>query len=273
MIQNLRTWIQSFFLVALHGSWGPEAKGFCNPVLSCHSCALAWFACPVGIFVHYSGYHLFPYLALGTVLLLGVLFGRILCGWVCPFGFLQDLLNRIPTPKLGLPAWTSYIKYLVLLSMVFVIPWFLGEETTYSFCRVCPASALEVTVPNLIMGGTVTVATLVKLGILVAVLGLALFTSRFFCRVLCPIGAIMAPMNFVSFWFVRPAESNCLLCSKCDKKCPVEGKPSERISAGRTANRALDCVVCHQCQTDCPSRRLDAKKREKALKAQSKTQS
>jgi len=108
----------------------------------------------------------------------------------------------------------------------------------------------------------------VTIGILVAVLGLALFTSRFFCRVLCPIGAIMAPMNFVSFWFVRPAESNCLLCSKCDKKCPVEGKPSERISAGRTANRALDCVVCHQCQTDCPARRLDAKKREKALKAQ-----
>ena len=91
--------------VLLHSSWGPELKWLCNPVLSCHSCALAWFACPIGVFVHYSGYHLFPFVALGSVLLVGVLIGRLLCGWVCPFGLVQDWLHKIRTPKLDLPPW------------------------------------------------------------------------------------------------------------------------------------------------------------------------
>ena len=115
-----------------HSSWGPELKWLCNPVLSCHSCVLAWFACPIGVFVHYSGYHLFPLFALGAMLLVGMLVGRLLCGWVCPLGLVPDLLHKIPSHKFVLPDWTAHLKYLVLFLLVFLFPFLWGEQTWLS---------------------------------------------------------------------------------------------------------------------------------------------
>jgi len=247
--------VQALSLLLLHSSWGPDLKWLCTPVLSCHSCVLSWFACPIGVFVQYSGYHVFPYLAVGTALVFGVLFGRLLCGWVCPFGFLQDLLHKIPGRKFTLPRWTSNMKYIVLIGMVFLVPFLLGEQTIYSFCRICPASALQVTVPNLIASGfqSISVATIVKLAILVAVLVLVMFSSRAFCKTLCPIGALLAPLNFLSFWAVKPPK-DCISCKKCDRICPTSVSPSSRITEKVPPNRALDCVVCHDCQSVCPEK-------------------
>ncbi len=246
---------QLISLLVLHSSWGPEAKWLCNPVLSCHSCALAWFACPIGVFVHYSGYHLFPFLAFGMVLLVGVLVGRLLCGWVCPFGFLLDMLYKIPSPKFDLPAWTGYIKYVVLAAMVVAIPYALGESTLYSFCRVCPASAVQVTIPNMITNGleSVNVLTAIKLGLLAVVLVFAIFSSRSFCKVLCPIGALLGPLNYISFWAMNlPPKRPCTGCKRCDAVCPSNGQPFSRIANGVSPNRAAECVVCHDCQQACP---------------------
>lgn len=252
---------QTLALVALHSSlWGQELKWLCTPVLSCHSCALAWFACPIGIFVHYAGWHAFPFIAMGTVLLVGALAGRILCGWVCPFGFIQDLLYKIPSPKFVLPRWTSWIKYPVLILSVVALPFIFGEGTWLSFCRICPASALQVTVPNQIASGFAgfTPATGIKLGFLAFVLGLAVFSSRGFCRAICPIGAILAPLNLVAFWRMKAPTDSCRLCGRCDKVCPVNGKPSERVSARVPANQATDCIVCHECQKVCPHKGAEA---------------
>ncbi len=240
-------------LILLHSSWGPQAKWFCNPVLSCHSCSLSWFACPVGVFVHYSGYHLFPWLALGTVLLTGVLAGRLFCGWVCPFGFLQDMLHRIPSPKIILPRWTSNIKYIVLAATVGVIPFYLGEETMLSFCRMCPASAIQVTLPYIVTAGpgALNAPITIKLGMLAGILLLASVSSRSFCKTLCPIGAMLAPLNHISILTVKPPEKPCISCRKCDRVCPTGVEPSQRISEGIPANRALDCIVCHECRDKC----------------------
>ena len=245
---------QFISLIFLHSSWGPEVKWLCDPVLSCHSCALSWFACPVGVFIHYSGYHLFPYFAVGTVLLIGVFFGRLLCGWVCPFGFIQDMLHKIPTRKIVLPRWTNNIKYFILLFMVFLIPYFLGEETMYSFCRICPASALQVTLPNIISNGLQPLATItvVKFALLAAILLTVIFSSRAFCRIMCPIGALMAPLNLLSFWRVKPPTDSCISCAKCDKLCPTSVTPSSKIIDVEAPNRSLDCVVCHECRDVCP---------------------
>ena len=248
-----RIYIQILALVALHSSWGPEFKFICNPVLSCHSCALSWFACPIGVFIHFSGYHVFPFLALGMVLLVGILAGRLLCGWVCPFGFLQDLLYKVPGPKISIPRWMNYFKYLVLIGMVFLIPYFLGEATEFSFCRFCPAAALEVTVPNLVLGGHTSAGWIfyAKMGFLSFVILLAMTSSRSFCRVFCPIGALLAPLNYLSLWIVKVPTENCVSCKRCNTACITDVDPEKRIKKGIPPNKSLDCVVCHDCQKHC----------------------
>jgi len=246
---------QIISLAALHSSWGPQLKWFCNPVLSCHSCPLSWFACPVGVLVHYSGYHLFPWFALGTLLFLGALFGRLFCGWVCPFGLLQDVLHDIPTKKITLPRWTSYIKYLVLALMVFLLPFLLGELTMFSFCRICPAATIQVALPATFQGegaGALTLARGVRFGLLAVILVMAVFSSRSFCKVLCPIGALLAPLNYISFWKVRIPSDRCVSCSACDRRCPTSVEPSKRAIENIPVNRKGDCIVCHECKATCP---------------------
>lgn len=241
-------------LVLLHSSWGPELKWFCNPVLSCHSCALSWFACPIGVYVHYSGYHLFPFLAVGMVLLLGSLFGRLLCGWVCPFGLVQDLLHKIPSRKFALPAWTAYGKYLVLVLGVFLLPFIFGENTLLSFCRVCPSATLQVALPALVARGfhPLGPAVLVRLGVLGVILLAAVYSRRAFCKTICPIGAILAPLNFVSLWVVKTPTERCVSCKKCDRACTMGVSPSANIKAGTPASRQPDCIACHECAGACP---------------------
>jgi ferredoxin-type protein NapH len=252
MISRRFTQISS--LLFLHSSWGPEVKWFCNPVLSCHSCVLSWFTCPVGVFVQYSGLHLFPFLALGTALLIGVLFGRLFCGWVCPFGFIQDLLYKLPVRKIEIPRKTNLLKYFVLAIGVFAIPFFLGEETFYSFCRICPASALQVTIPNLVMSGFVkiSISNFIKISVLIGILFLTALNSRAFCKTLCPIGALLAPLNMLSFRTVNVSSNACISCKKCDEICPTQVKPSGRINEGIPASRAFDCIVCSECKKVCP---------------------
>lgn len=243
-------------LLALHAWFLPSAKWLCTPVLSCHSCALSWVACPIGVFVHYSSYQIFPLIAVGTVLAVGVLFGRLLCGWVCPFGAIQDLLFRIRSRKFELPAWTNNIKYLVLVLTVFLLPYLLGPESWGSFCRYCPAPAWQVRLPGFIGDGVagvfdLTPALVVKFTVLAVVVVGAIVSSRSFCRVLCPIGALLAPLNYISFWVVRPTGNECISCQGCDRVCPTDIKPSERLVNNLPANRALDCVVCHECTAAC----------------------
>lgn len=244
-------------LLALHSSfWGqvPFLQRVCTPVLSCHSCALSWFACPIGVLMHLANWHVFPFLALGAMLLVGGLVGRLFCGWVCPFGFVQELLFQIRSPKFVLPEWTRNVKYAMLFGGVLIVPMILGAETNYSFCRICPAAALQVSIPNLFLSHFALPApmTLVRFGFLFGFLALAVVSSRSFCRTFCPIAALLAPLNYLSVWVVKPPASDCLECGKCDRSCPTAVKPSERIKKGVPVNRHADCVVCHDCQKTCP---------------------
>jgi len=248
-----RRFVQTISLLILHSSWGPQIKWICTPVLSCHSCVLSWFACPIGVFVHFAGYHTFPFLALGIILLLGVLLGRLLCGWACPFGFLQDLLYKIPSRKISLPHWADNIKYFVLIIMVLLLPFIFGEETWYSFCRICPASALQVSLPSLISSqfNNISVGTIVRFAFLFIIITLAILCSRSFCRTICPIGALLAPLNYISFWTIKIPQDKCISCKRCDKICITDVEPSKRIIENIAPNRELDCVVCHDCKSAC----------------------
>ena len=187
------------------------------------------------------------------VLLAGVFLGRLLCGWVCPLGLLQDLLHKIPSVKISLPHWTSYAKYGLLFFMVFLIPYLWAESTLYSFCRICPAGTLQASLPSAIASrfAALQTATLVRWGVLLIILVFAVVSARSFCKVLCPLGALLAPLNYLSFWTIQAPPETCLSCKKCDAACSMDIQPSARIDRGIPANRILECIVCHECQTAC----------------------
>ena len=142
-----RIWVQAGFLLAWLDPFLLRMHGICSPVFHCYSCPWATFACPIGILAQYGALHVIPFLAVGTLLIVGSLFGSLVCGWACPFGFLQDLVARIPTPKLRLPGWLGLTRYAVLVGLVFLVPYYYGEESPWFICRVCPAGALEAAVP------------------------------------------------------------------------------------------------------------------------------
>ena len=102
------------------GKW----KRFCNPGLNCYSCPAAGFACPIGALqaVNGSMEFQFSFYVAGVLLAFGVLLGRAVCGWLCPFGLIQELIHRIPSPKLKLKKVFLYLKYLVLVVFVLVLP-------------------------------------------------------------------------------------------------------------------------------------------------------
>ena len=143
-----RIWVQAGFLLAWLDPFLLRMHGICSPVFHCYSCPWATFACPIGILAQYSALHVIPYLAVGTLLVAGSLFGSLVCGWACPFGFLQDLVARIPTPKLRLPGWLGLTRYAVLVGLVFLVPYYYGEASPWFICRVCPAGALEAPFPT-----------------------------------------------------------------------------------------------------------------------------
>ncbi|HUU36286.1 MAG TPA: 4Fe-4S binding protein, partial [Vicinamibacterales bacterium] len=138
--------VQTAFL----GVWLLPLRLFtiCSPVFHCYACPLAAFACPIGVLAQFSALHVVPLIALGTLFVVGALFGAFICGWVCPFGWLQDLAAKLPIRKLTLPRWSSNFRYVVLVGLVLLVPYFLGEKHPLFICRVCPAGALEGAVPN-----------------------------------------------------------------------------------------------------------------------------
>jgi ferredoxin-type protein NapH len=216
-------------------------RSICVPALNCHSCPAAVFACPIGVIVNFASLRIFPLIAIGILGLAGTIGGRIFCGWLCPFGFLQDGLYKIPSKKFSLPARVAHTKYLVLVAMVFAIP-FLFPNSLLVFCRTCPAATLESSIPWRIIGvsSPFTSAFYLRIAVLVAVIALAIAVSRGFCRLLCPLGAIFSVFNRFSLFRIRLTKHDCDDCGRCLKNCPVEIHPVHQMNSP-------ECIRCLKC--------------------------
>jgi ferredoxin-type protein NapH len=225
-----RRLFQIVFLVLLNLPFLGQWKMVCLPVLNCHSCPWAVMACPIGVLGHMAAWSVFPALALGTIGLFGVVLGRWLCGWVCPFGFLQDMLYKIPSPKFVLRPWTKWIKYVILGASVIVVPMSLGLLSYGFFCNICPAATLQSMFPYYLMGQTDL--SWIRLGVLLFVLLLAVVSMRSFCKLFCPIGAILAIFNRFSALSLRYEQSNCPSCQICLSKCPMDIKMEQLRAPG-----------------------------------------
>ena len=137
------------------GIYQGKGKAVCVPGLNCYSCPAASGACPIGSFqaVVGSSKFSFSYYITGFLILLGVLLGRFICGFLCPFGWFQELLHKIPTKKISTKKLKplTYIKYAVLLFMVVLMPMLITNDVGMGdpfFCKyLCPQGVLEGAIP------------------------------------------------------------------------------------------------------------------------------
>jgi polyferredoxin len=242
-----RLWVQSAFLLVWLDPAGLRLHNICGPVFHCYACPLSTFACPIGVIAQFGAIHLFPFIAVGLLLTLGALFGSVICGWVCPFGLLQDLAAKVPVRKFKLPKWSGYFRYLVLIVAVLAVPYFFGEGHWLFICRVCPAGALEKAVPDMvsqaIAGEKIAWPNVTKMTILIVFLVAIFVTVRPWCRVLCPLGAIFAFFNRFSIFSMRLEEHKCTKCNRCRTLCSYGIEPD--ISPN--SDRCIRCLECTKC--------------------------
>lgn len=243
-----RAWVQTAFLLVWLDPLMLRLHHVCGPVFHCYSCPLATFACPMGVIAHFSALHYWPFAAIGVLVLVGATVGNAVCGWACPFGFLQDLVGRVPTPKIRLPHWLGYTPYLVLIGLVIAVPYLWGAAHALFFCRVCPAGGLEGAIPFMIRtassGGGWHWPSTAKLVILGGTLAAMLFTLRPWCTLLCPLGAIFSIFNRASIMTLRFKPNTCGGCGQCTRLCRYGVLPNHDVNNGRCI-RCLECTRCN----------------------------
>lgn len=235
---------------------GP-VKNICTPGLNCYSCPGASGACPMGALQNAlsdSG-KTAPYYVIGVILLYGLLFGRWICGFLCPFGLIQDLLHKIKTPKLGKSRVTrvlSYFKYVILVFFAVIFPLvYAGYEFPLpGFCKyICPAGTLEGAVgllsnpENENMLGMLGPLFTWKFLLMVIFLVGCVFIYRFFCRFFCPLGAIYGLFNKISLVGVKLDKDACTDCGLCVGKCKMDIR--------RVGDQ--ECIQCGECIDACPT--------------------
>ncbi len=240
------------------GRW----KQFCNPGMNCYSCPAARLACPIGAMQAVSGSMNFKlsFYVIGFVLALGVVFGRAICGFFCPFGLIQELIYKIPFPKKKLWKWLTYVKYVLLAVFVVIMPVTMVNELGMSspaFCEyICPAGTLEGGIPLLSthpeLRATLGALFSVKACILIITLIGCLSVCRFFCKVMCPLGAIYGLLNKVSIYHMECNKKTCVSCGKCHNICPMDVDPVKNPNSA-------ECIRCGKCVASCPKESLALK--------------
>ena len=233
-----------------------KTKSFCVPGINCYSCPGAVGACPLGSLQGaISAGHSTLYYVGGIILLYSVIFGRMICGWLCPFGLIQELLYKIPTPKLKKSPVTrllSYLKYVILVFFVGIVPILYAFRDTPlpAFCKyICPAGTVEgglALLSNSANSGYFSMLGPIftwKFILMVSIIVGTVFVFRLFCRFLCPLGALYGLFNRISFFGVQIDNSKCTQCNLCVDRCKLDIK--------KVADR--ECISCGECISSCPT--------------------
>ncbi|MCI9059658.1 MAG: 4Fe-4S binding protein [Lachnospiraceae bacterium] len=240
-----------------------KLKTLCVPGLNCYSCPGAVGACPIGAMqaVIGSWNFKFAFYVAGFLMFVGGLMGRFVCGWLCPFGLIQDLLHKLPFWK-KLETFRGdrllrKLKYIILLIFVILMPMVLvdvlGQGAPY-FCKlICPAGTLEGGIPLVLLNQSMQSA----LGLLYAWKNLLLLVTillsiliyRPFCKYICPLGAVYSVFNSISVFRYRVDQEACINCGVCAKVCKMQVNPA------KNANHP-ECIRCGVCRKSCPVKAL-----------------
>ena len=236
-----------------------KLKNLCVPGLNCYSCPGAAGTCPIGAMQAVIGNwnFKFAFYAAGFLVFVGALMGRFVCGWLCPFGLIQDLLYKIPFPR-KLRTFKGdrllrKLKYVVLLFFVILLPMFLvdglGQGAPY-FCKlICPVGTLEGGSPlvllNKSMHGALGWLYAWKNVLLLFTVFLSILIYRPFCKYICPLGAVYSVFNPISVFRYRIDREKCVGCDACAKVCKMQVNPAENPNHP-------ECIRCGQCKKACP---------------------
>ncbi|GAB6075524.1 4Fe-4S binding protein [Desulfurobacterium crinifex] len=234
-----------------------KLKSIPFPIMNCYACPASVYSCPIGTLSHFLVISKIPLLTVGVIAAVSSTFGRWICGWICPFGLIQDLLHKIPSMKFDLPRPFVYVKYLMLIFGVILLP-FLFKE--HYFCMVCPTGTIEagiywVAASSMIlnMAGPFF---LFKLAFGSMFLYGSIFIKRPFCRYICPLGAFFSIFNKLSIVDLKVEKEDCIECNLCKKSCPVN-YPIYEDSNSPACLRCLNCVrVCSVVKVNYPTVKL-----------------
>ena len=236
-----------------------DLKYVCVPGMNCYSCPGALGSCPIGALqstLSSREYKISLYV-FGLISLFGVIFGRFICGFLCPFGLIQDLLFKIhfvkKVRKLKGEKFLRGIRFLILAVFIIILPMFIIDITGLGkpwFCKyICPVGTLEGGIPLVLMNESLRSAIGFlfkwKVAILIAILFFSIIIYRPFCRYICPLGAIYGIFNKISFVRYRVDKSKCTKCGLCQKKCELNIKVYENPNS-------MDCIRCGKCMESCP---------------------
>ena len=225
------------------GTWlavGTLRCPFGVPFVSCGSCPST--DCP-------GRYLQLPFIGLAG--LSGLLFGRAFCGWACPMGFLKDVAGKVPklkaTVSRGFTKVDRYLKPLKWPALAAAI--YLTYALNFTWDRPYPYVVRTASVFNL---EAVSLATdlgfwaySVRLWLVLGVLVAGLIASRFWCRYLCPLGAVMGLFNKFSVFEISKEKEDIPECDLLPRDCIMHTRPG-----------TTDCVMCGECVEGCPRRNL-----------------
>ena len=235
-------------------------KNACTPGLNCYSCPGAVTSCPLGALQNSfaASNKTAPYYMLGIIMLYGMIFGRWICGWLCPFGLVQDLLHKINTPKFKKNRLTrvlSFFKYVIVALFVVILPliYMLQDFPLPGFCKyICPAGTVGGAIGLLInpaneskfgmLGPLFTWKFILAVCIIVG----AIFVYRIFCRFLCPLGALYGLFNKFSLFGIKLEKDKCINCGKCISVCKMDIHHVGDI----------ECINCGECISSCPTKAI-----------------
>ncbi len=265
--------IQGFFTGKIYAdkNYSTTTKQFCAPGINCYSCPGAVSACPLGSLQgSFSADRSTLFYVGGILLLYCILFGRMICGWACPFGLIQELLYKIKSPKVRKSPVTrilSYFKYVVLVFFVGVVPitYAIRGIPLPAFCKyICPAGTIEGGL--LLLSNKLNESTYFpmlnylftwKFMLMISIVVGCVFIFRLFCRFLCPLGGLYGLFNKISVFGVQVDEEKCTHCTLCVSHCKCD---IQHISD-------QECIACGECIDICPTKAISWKGSKIFLKA------